>query len=380
MILPTPTVDDDRTVPLAPNAIPAEGYELTVVIPAFNERDNITPLIAKLDTALAGVRWHAVYVDDNSPDGTAEVVKTLAQTDPRVSCLRRVGRRGLAGAILEGAMASAAPYVAVIDADLQHDETLLRPMLETLRSGEADLVIASRYVGKGEADKGFSATRAAGSRFATSLARMVLKSDVTDPVSGFFMVRRTVIDEAAPKLSTQGFKLLFDLISAMAGKLRIKELPYTFRERLAGESKLDSRVVIDYLGLILSRASHNLVSPRLLLYGLVGASGVALHVAVLQVLPSNLKFLPAQFVAAFAAMTSNFFINNAVTYRDRRKRGFGLITGYVQFCLLCSVGFLANLAVANQLEQLLGGRIVAGAVGAVFGAVWNYVTTALAVW
>ena len=351
-----------------------------MVVPAFNEAGNVAPLIARLDLALAGVRWQVIYVDDNSPDGTAEAVKSMAWTDPRVSCLRRVGRRGLAGAIIEGMLAAAAPYVAVIDADLQHDETLLRPMLDLLRGGQTDLVIASRYVGDGGADSGFSAYRAAGSRFATRLARLVLKSDVSDPVSGFFALRREVVDAVAPQLSTQGFKILFDLISAHAGKLRIRELAYQFRERHSGASKLDSRVVIDYLGLILARASHNLVSPRLLLFGLVGASGVAVHVAVLQVLPTAIAFLPAQFVAALVAMTTNFFINNAVTYRDRRKQGLALITGYLRFCTLCSVGFLANLAVANQLEQWLGGRLVAGAVGAVFGAVWNYVTTALAVW
>jgi dolichol-phosphate mannosyltransferase len=356
------------------------GFELSVVVPAFNEAENVAPLIKRLEAVLAGVRWQVIYVDDNSPDGTAEVVKAIALTDPRVSCLRRVGRRGLAGAIMEGMLAAAAPYVAVIDADLQHDERLLRPMLGLLQAGTTDLVIASRYVGDGDADAGFSALRAAGSRFATRLARHVLKSDVSDPVSGFFALRREVLDTVAPKLSTQGFKILFDLISAHGGRLRIRELPYHFRERHAGTSKLDSRVVIDYLGLILARASHNLISPRLLLFGLVGASGIAVHVAVLQVLPQAITFLPAQFVAALVAMTTNFFINNAVTYRDRRKRGLGLITGYLQFCALCSVGFLANLAVANQLEQWLGGRLLAGAVGASFGAVWNYVTTALAVW
>ncbi len=364
----------------SPDASPSPGFELAVVVPAFNEADNVAPLIERLDAALVGVRWQVIYVDDNSPDGTAEVVKQIAGKDPRVSCLRRVGRRGLAGAIIEGMLATAAAFVAVIDADLQHDEQLLRPMLELLRAGSADLVIASRYVGDGDANAGFSAVRAVGSRVATHLARYVLKSDVSDPVSGFFALRREVLDSVAPKLSTQGFKILFDLISAHAGRLRIRELPYRFRERNAGASKLDSRVVIDYLGLILSRASHNLVSPRLLLFGLVGASGIAVHVAVLQVLPRAITFLPAQFVAALVAMTTNYFINNAVTYRDRRKRGLGLITGYLRFCALCSVGFLANLAVANQLEQWLGGRLLAGAVGAVFGAVWNYVTTALAVW
>ena len=349
-------------------------------MPVFNERANIEPLIGRIAQALDGLRWQIIYVDDNSPDGTAEAVKAVALEDPRVSCLRRVGRRGLAGAILEGMLASAAPYVAVIDGDLQHDETLLRPMFDALRSDKADLVIASRYVGDGQASGGFSGQRAAGSRFATTLAKLVLKSNVTDPVSGFFAVRRTVVDEAAPKLSTEGFKILFDLISASRGSARILELPYRFRERQAGASKLDSRVVIDYLGLILSRASNNLVSPRMLLFSLVGASGVAVHLTVLRLLPDTVAFLPAQVVAALVAMTTNYFINNAVTYRDRRRRGFALLTGYFQFCALCSVGFLANLAVGNQLQEWTSARLISGMAGAIVGAVWNYITTALAVW
>jgi dolichol-phosphate mannosyltransferase len=357
-----------------------QGFEVTVVVPVFNERANVEPLISCIAKALDGLYWQVIYVDDNSLDGTAEAVKALARLDPRVSCLRRVGRRGLAGAILEGMLASAAPYVAVIDGDLQHDETLLRPMFEALRRDHADLVIASRYVGDGEATGGFSGRRAAGSRLATRLAQRVLKSSVTDPVSGFFAVRRAVVDDVAPKLSTEGFKILFDLISAWRGSARIIELPYRFRERQAGASKLDSRVVIDYLGLILSRASKNLVSPRMLLFSLVGASGVAVHLTVLRLLPDTIAFLPAQVVAALVAMTTNYFINNAVTYRDRRRRGRRLLTGYFQFCALCSVGFIANLAVANQLQEWTHARLISGTVGAIVGAIWNYITTALAVW
>lgn len=371
------TPPDTTDIPTAEHLL---GFEVTVVVPVFNERANIAPLIMRISEALAGLRWQVIYVDDNSPDGTAEAVKSIALKDPRVSCLRRVGRRGLAGAILEGMLASAAPFVAVIDGDLQHDETLLRPMFELLRTDRADLVIASRYVGDGGASGGFSGQRAAGSRLATALAQFVLKSKVTDPVSGFFAARRSVVDEAAPRLSTEGFKILFDLISTLSGSARIVELPYQFRERQAGSSKLDSRVVIDYLGLILSRASNNLVSPRMLLFSLVGASGVAVHLTVLRMLPETVAFLPAQVVAALVAMTTNYFINNAVTYRDRRRRGFSLLTGYVQFCGLCSVGFLANLAVGNQLQEWTSARLISGAVGAIVGAVWNYITTALAVW
>lgn len=366
--------------PQQPEALESLGYEVTVVVPVFNERANIETLIERIGVSLEGFRWQIIYVDDDSPDGTAEAVKRIAQQDARVSCLRRVGRRGLAGAILEGMLTSAAPFIAVIDGDLQHDESLLRPMFEILREDKADLVIASRYVGDGEASGGFSGQRAAGSRLATQLAKIVLKSEVTDPVSGFFAVRRAIVDPVAGQLSTEGFKVLFDLISSLKGKSRIVELPYRFRERQAGASKLDSRVVIDYLGLILSRASNNLVSPRLLLFGLVGASGVAVHLSVLRLVPDSVAFLPAQVIAALVAMTTNYFINNAVTYRDRRRRGFALVTGYFQFCALCSVGLLANLAVANQLEEWTKARLISGTIGAVVGAVWNYITTALAVW
>ena len=376
--LDTPLTDPKRSDHIQTRA--PTGFEVTVIVPVFNERANVEPLIARISQALDGLRWQIIYVDDNSPDGTAEAVKAVATLDHRVACLRRVGRRGLAGAILEGILSSAAPYVAVIDGDLQHDETLLRPMFETLRNGQADLVIASRYVGDGQAAGGFSGQRAAGSRFATRLAKLVLRSNVTDPVSGFFAARRAVVDEVAPKLSTEGFKILFDLISALRGSARIAELPYRFRERQAGASKLDSRVVIDYFGLILSRASNNLVSPRMFLFSLVGASGVAVHLTVLRLLPETVAFLPAQVVAAMVAMTTNYFINNAVTYRDRRRRGLDLLTGYFQFCALCSVGFLANLAVGNQLQEWTSARLISGTMGAIVGAVWNYITTALAVW
>ena len=178
------TNDTQTPSPTAPSRAD-EGFEFSVVIPAFNEHDNVAPLVARIDAALTGLRWQVIYVDDNSPDGTAQAVKTIALNDPRVSCIRRIGRRGLAGAVTEGMLASAAPYVAVMDADLQHDETLLRPMFELLRDDKADLVIASRYSGAGAAESGFSASRAAGSRLATRLARLVLNVDVSDPVSGF---------------------------------------------------------------------------------------------------------------------------------------------------------------------------------------------------
>jgi dolichol-phosphate mannosyltransferase len=363
----------------------SHGYELTVVAPTFNESANVAKLAELLEKTLTGVAWQLIFVDDNSPDGTAEVVKAMAARDNRIQCLRRVGRRGLAGAVVEGALASAAPFVAVIDADLQHDEALLPRMLEVLRAGRADLVIASRYTGDGDAGEGLSAVRERGSRFANWLGRMVLRQHVSDPVSGFFMVRRPLFERVAPKLSTEGFKILFDLIASQPEPLTIVEMPYTFREREAGGSKLDKRIVIDYLGLLLSKVTGGVVPTRALLFGLVGASGVLVYLAAFNALRPVLdltlsgQFTLAQMLASMVAMTTNYLINNEVTYRDRRQRGLGLLVGYAKFCALCSIGLIANLAVATLLHQWIA-PTAAGLGGVVFGALWNYVSTAAAVW
>lgn len=376
---------DDESLIRAARTAPDAGAptaELTVVVPTYNEAANVAPLVGKLDKALKGVRWQVIFVDDDSPDGTAQQVKALAQKDPRVACLRRVGRRGLAGAVVEGALASAAPFVAVIDGDMQHDERLLPAMLKALRRDQADLVIGSRYLEQeSRVISGLDARRAWGSRLANWLGRRALSVDLTDPVSGFFMARREVIDRVAPKLTPSGFKVLFDLIASQPAPLRCVELAYEFRPRVAGESKLDNGVVAQYLSLLASKMTRDLISPRVLMFGAVGASGVAVHLTVLTLVRRlGTDFLDAQTIAAVVAMTSNYLINNAVTYRDRRKRGLALLTGYVRFCLLCAAGLAANVAVATLVRQYVPYDWVAGLAGAGVGAAWNYVTTALAVW
>jgi dolichol-phosphate mannosyltransferase len=278
-------------------------------------------------------------------------------------------------------MASAAPVVAVIDADLQHDESILPRMLRIIQSDGADLVVGSRYLSADGAKIGLSPIRLAGSRVATWIARRVLRADVTDPVSGFFMIRRHLVERVGTQLSSQGFKILFDIIASQPTPLRIVETPYVFAERQAGASKLDGRVVMEYLGLILSKLSRGLIPPRALLFGLVGSSGVIVHLAVLAICRRlGFTFVGAQEIAAVIAMTSNFLINNQVTYRDRRLRGLSLLTGYLRFCGLCGLGLIANVAIADLVHQWTPLWWLAGAAGALFGAVWNYVSTSLAVW
>jgi dolichol-phosphate mannosyltransferase len=358
----------------------SQPLQLGVIIPTFKEAPNVLPLLAKLEAALTGVVWQAIFVDDDSPDGTAAVVKKVARTDPRVSCLHRIGRRGLAGAVIEGAMASAAPFVAVIDGDMQHDETLLPKMLAILQADEADLVVGSRYMeGTGADASALGATREAGSRLANWLGNRVLHAPVTDPMSGFFMIRREMVEQVAPALATSGFKVLFDILSSQKTPPRYVELPYEFRARVHGDSKLDNGVVVQYLGLLLARFSKDLISPRFIMFGLVGASGVIVHLAILRPL-LEFGFSAAQTTAALGAMTWNFALNNAITYRDRRKRGLDLLVAYAKFVLLCSVPLAANVAVATLVYERGPSWWVAGVAGAVVAAVWNYITTSRAVW
>lgn len=360
---------------------PGPPPELTVVVPTFNERGNVPSLIARIAVALHGVHWEVIVVDDDSPDGTAELVRELARSDARVRCMRRIGRRGLAGACAEGILASSAFAVAVIDADLQHDETLLPGMLATLRHG-ADLVVGTRYAAGADAEDGLTGVRAWGSRLANQLARTLLGIRLSDPMSGFFMMRREAFEAVAPRLSSQGFKLLLDVVASAQSPLKIVEAPYRFRPRRHGHSKLDSLVVVDYLGLLLAKVSGDRLSVRFVLFALVGASGLVVHLIALRVLMDtmNVGFDGAQTGAAYVAMTWNFFLNNQLTYRDRRLHGWRALTGLASFYAVCSVGAIANVGVASWIYRGAATWWLAGTAGALMGAVFNYAASSIVTW
>ncbi|HLJ01363.1 MAG TPA: glycosyltransferase family 2 protein [Bradyrhizobium sp.] len=355
--------------------------QLSVIVPTFNERDNVTTLFRRLEKTLAGIPFEVVFVDDNSPDGTWQMVRALSREDSRVRCLRRIGRRGLSGACIEGILASGAPYAAVIDADLQHDETQLPKMLALLQGGEFDLVVGSRYIEGGSADS-FNRQRAGASALATEVAKRALQVSIADPMSGFFMIRRDRFEQLAPQLSTQGFKILLDVVATARGTLRAKEIPYIFGSRLHGESKLDSMVALDFLGLVLAKLTHDVVSLRFLLFAMVGSLGLVVHLAALYVALKvfNLPFAQGQACGALSAMTSNFILNNFLTYRDQRLKGFGVLRGLLLFYLVCSVGLFANVGVAFSVYDQQPIWWLAGAAGALMGVVWNYAMSGLFVW
>jgi dolichol-phosphate mannosyltransferase len=364
----------------APAGTARPAPELTVVIPTYNERQNVPLLIERLKHTLAGIEWEAIFVDDNSRDGTAAAVRKIGETDARVRCIRRIGRRGLSGACVEGMLASQATYIAVMDADLQHDETALVAMLEKLRSGNYDLVVASRHLGGGS-DEAFSALRQKISRGSSELARRVLGVRLSDPMSGFFMIRRTEFDSVAPQLSSQGFKILVDLVASARGKLRIAEVPFVFRERQHGESKLDARVALDFLALIVAKLTNDMVSFRFLMFCAVGLTGIGIHLALLQASAvEGLTFGKAQTIATIGAIAWNFLLNNALTYHDQRLTGWAFVGGLIRFELICAVGAISNVGIASWIYASDPNWWLAGIAGAVMSAVWNYLVSSAIVW
>jgi dolichol-phosphate mannosyltransferase len=368
--------------------------ELTVIVPSYKERDNIAPLYHKLSAALAGVAWEMIVVDDNSPDGTADAARALSRQYANARVIQRIGRRGLSS--------------AVIDADHQHDETILPQMLAQMADHE--IAVGSRYVGSGSAGEGLSSTREKGSRFATQLSRLLTGVNLSDPMSGFFLMRREIFDEIAPSLSNEGFKILLDIIvtatrvrAARGEPFRIAEVPYTFRPRHAGESKMSSIIVVQFLGLLMSKLSRGILPSSFLLFSLVGASGVLVHIAVLWLTHEqmafnftnsqltatvltfafealNFNFANSQLAATLIAMTTNYILNNELTYADRRLRGISFWIGLISFYAVCSIGALANLSVASWIYQASPSLWLAGLTGAAMSVVFNYSVTRVFTW
>jgi dolichol-phosphate mannosyltransferase len=361
--------------------MPAEpAVCLSVVVPCYNERENIAPMVAALEKALAAIAWEVVFVDDNSPDGTADMARGIAQHDRRVRVIRRVGRRGLSSAVIEGALSSSADYVAVIDGDMQHDETRLPLMLAACQEG-ADLAIGSRHVAGGDASGLSSPFREKLSVTGIALARRLTGANINDPMSGFFLLRRFLFEQLASRLNGQGFKILLDLILASPKKLKIVEIPYKFRPRAAGESKLDALVMAQFAGMLIDKALGGALPLRFINFALVGAFGVLINLVILQIARhAGLPFSAAQSLGTFIAMAANFQLNNQITYRTQRLKGRKFWRGLLLFMVVCSLGAIANIGIARALYIENASGILAGAAGAAVGVVWNYAVSATLVW
>lgn len=354
--------------------------ELAVIVPTRNEAGNIVCLLDRLDSALRNVRWEVIFVDDWSNDGTAEIVASLARTRPGVRLLRRFGRRGLSSAVIEGMLSTTAPFVAVIDGDLQHDEAILPLLLRAIADGRYDIAIGTRYAVGGSTGN-WSKGRVWISGLATTISRKLTRVAVTDPMSGIFALPQSRVVALAPRLSNIGFKLLLDILLSSSEPLRAKEVPYRFRTRNAGTSKLDTAVTVDFLLLLLDKLVGRWLPPRFILFAAVGGSGLVVHLGALwMLLGTGLPFKSAQAIAVAAAIGHNFLVNNQLTFRDRRLRGMAMVRGLLSFYLVCGLGAIANVGVGAFVYAAHEPWWLAGIAGAIIGSLWNYATSSLLTW
>lgn len=367
---------------------------LGVVLPTYNERGNLRTMVERLDKALAGIGWEVIVVDDNSPDGTADEARALAQEDGRVRVIQRIGRRGLSSAAIEGMCATAAPVVAVMDADHQHDPALLPGMLAAIESGDYDLAYASRFAEGASTEAWGRPDRVKASNLANRIANKVTGVELTDPMSGFFMLPTETLRADAHRLSGVGFKILLDILATVERPLKVKEFPLNFAARADGESKLDRTVVFEFLVGLYDKWLGRWIPTRFALFGTIGGLGVIVHMAVLALVlglfgapflinhyPKEVEFIVGQTAAAVVAMTFNFVLNNELTYADKRLRGFGpLMSGWARFALTCAFGLLANIGAATALVRLGFHAYPAALVGIVLGSVWNFALSSKFVW
>lgn len=359
----------------------SQGRMLSIVVPTLNERDNVRALVARLDAALSDLDWEIIFVDDDSTDGTPDVIRELSASDTRVRLLQRIGRKGLSSAAIEGLLSASAPLLAVMDGDLQHDEKILPEMCGKILDGSSELVVASRYV-TGGGFGNWSKNRRFISQVATTIAGKVFGAQITDPMSGFFVMRREVFQSTMRKLSGIGFKLLLDILLSMPRKFRVSEVPLNFNARESGQSKMSFSAAWDLAFMLLEKSLANLFPARFLMFCAIGTLGLIIHLSFLRILhgSAQLDFAAAQLGATVFAMTSNYFLNNHLTFRPNQRRGVRALSGLASFYLVCSVGLIANVGVAQTVFDQQGTWWVSGIAGALVGAIWNYAVSSNVTW
>lgn len=371
------------TEPYIASSVRAEKgpLDLAVVVPTYNESSNVLELVQRLDKVLCGLHWEVLFVDDDSPDDTAALVRKISKQDPRVRLVHRIGRRGLSSACIEGILATSARYTVIMDGDMQHDEAIIPEMLAKISEGQFDLVIGTRNAEGGSMGE-FSKNRVKISRLGQSISNTICRCEISDPMSGFFIVDRKFFQTVVRSLHGGGFKILVDMLASSSRPVSIAEVGYTFRTRKHGKSKLDVNTAVEYFFLVIDKMTHRLIPARFAAFSLVGAAGAATHLACMWVLLHlfHWEFVHAQIAATYIAMTENFFLNNLITWRDRSLRGLRLVSGLLSFWIACSFGAWANVIFAHALLDNHVHWYLASLAGIVLSSVWNYSISNLFTW
>jgi dolichol-phosphate mannosyltransferase len=362
-----------------------KNMRVSIVLPTYNERGNIEPLLQQLLSLERCYSLEILVVDDDSADGTAELIRQLAQAEPRLRLIRRVGRSGLASAIKEGLLDATGDIAVVMDSDGQHEPGAVRHAIETLVAKQLDLVIGSRFHADAQI-LGLSGRREKGSNWANASARFSLPrsySHLSDYMSGFFALRLDAVLPLIKVVDVNGFKFLYELLAISKGKLVAEEVPLSFKPRTYGSSKLDLAIFWDFLISILHSLSLRILPRRAISFGLVGISGIAIQLLINQLLMEvgSLSFSQALPIAVISAASSNYLINNALTFRFQRLKGRALARGLLKFLLVASLPVLANIGLTSAFYSFVARDTLWAQLAGIFVVfVWNYAASSRFVW
>ncbi|CAN5906960.1 glycosyltransferase family 2 protein [soil metagenome] len=353
---------------------------VSVVVPTFNEAANVSMIYDELQRALAERSWELVFVDDNSPDLTAETVRELCRQHANVRCIQRVQERGLCSAVQWGVQAAHGDIVVVMDGDMQHEPELIPNMLDALAAGH-DIVSGSRFIASAVESGLHSGLRRNLSGYGNRLTNLVLGKRLTDPLSGFFATSRRLFLASLPRMQADGFKVFFDLVWHNK-KAAIKELPFQFQRRRHGQSKLEVYVLWLLACDIASKVSGGMLPPRLISFVGVGLIGSLFHFSVLYAaLALDTVFWLSQTIATVVALLFNFTINNILTYSSQRLRGTAFYKGLLLYSLIASVGIVANVSTAQiAYVQLHAHTFIAASMGLVIDIVWRFALSNRLIW
>lgn len=355
---------------------------ISIIVPVFNEVDNIAPLLEQIASALDGHEWEVIFVDDASTDGTTDAAYRLSVGNERVRLILRLWDRGLARSTIQGMLSAKGEMLCVMDGDGQHDPKFIPQLMALLHEGPYDTVSAARRLGGNAIESGaLSKTREKLSQIGNSISSLIVGRRLDDPLTGFFLIRRDAFLDVAPRLTDPGFKLLLDILHSKKD-MRHAELPFDFGSRMSGESKLDSFIVWQFATYLLSKLTRELLPPSLISFLIVGASGLLVHFSVLYVaLAWAASFSVAQLAATFVAASSNFLLNNLLTFRDRRLRGWKQFRGYCEFMAASSIGIIANVSAATITYDRLGQMIVLSTLaGIAIDTIWKFAVAKRLIW
>jgi dolichol-phosphate mannosyltransferase len=357
---------------------------LTIVLPTFNERANIQPVVSQLLPLASKYDLELLFVDDDSADGTADEIRRIAQQHGCVRLVRRIGRSGLSSAIKEGILDATGDFVVVMDSDGQHEPSAVGHIVEVLQETDSDVVIGSRFHPESQII-GLSQRRERNSSFANAVARFSLPHYrlLTDYMSGFFALRLDRCFAFVRQVDVNGFKFLYELLALSKGRLSIAEVPLSFQPRIRGESKLNLAVVWDLGVSILHTLLFRAGPRRAVSFALVGITGIGIHLLVYALVRHGLglSFEQAQMIAVVSAASSNYLINNVLTFRALQLRGTSLLLGLLRFLLVASIGMLANVGVSSALYHRMNSRpLLALLAGIAVDFVWKYAASSRFVW